>query len=141
MENVGYYVLRALEEKIYYEFDDEALQSHIDWVNKHSSLTNAEEEKRGYEIVLGGDYKEYLTTEYKGHKVVYVAQDCLEIDGRKIKIVTDSEFVYKVQKTHVKAINGAIGLMARCFVREFDWQVWGSDLCDVINKKTKEIKC
>lgn len=142
MTDVRYYVLKALENKICFHFDDKALKKHIDWINEHVNVIDGEAEKQAYEIVLNNKYEEYLTSKYKGHKVIYISQECLEIDGRKIKVVEDTDgYTYRVQKTRVKAKNGAIGLMVACFGREFDWNLWGRELCNMINKKTKEIKC
>lgn len=141
-KSVGYYVLRALVEKLCFHCNDERLRRHIKWLEEFKELcvNNNENEKRAYEIVLSGDYERYLTVEHKGHKVVYISQECLEIDGRKIKIVQTYGYVFKLQKTQVKAMYGAIGLLANCFGDVSDWEALGDGLCEVIKEKTKEMK-
>ena len=63
------------------------------------------------------DYFSY--TPYFKSPVELAANDkifCIFADGRKhfYKVVSDDEFVYKIQKTQVRAIDGARGLLEFC---------------------------
>lgn len=45
------------------------------------------------------------------HYSVNADNDRISINGKEYKVVSDYEFTIKIQKTQIKAINGAAGLM------------------------------
>lgn len=134
-----YWVLRALQNK---KFGDDFLKKHIEWCknSKDERFKEVNEiEAKAYEIVLNNQYQEFLTSEYNGHKVEYINDNCLKIDNKYIKIVESREFTYSIKKTQINAIGGALGLMKSVFSTLFDWQAFGRGVCEKV-PNIKEMK-
>lgn len=65
------------------------------------------------EPVGNGQVKSIKTGEKKIQYTYKITEsnDTIEINGKKYKVVNDREFAYKIQKTQIKAISGAKGLL------------------------------
>ena len=79
------------------------------------------------------------TREYKGKKISFNNNDII-INGKKLKVVEDYEYTYKILKTCIKAINGAEGLkgfMFDCIDRSFA-TCWVDRICEQVALNGKE---
>ena len=48
--------------------------------------------------------------EYKGHTLEYIDENAIAFDGKQIKVKTDYDYTYKLQKRQIRAIDAARGL-------------------------------